>query len=158
MPLSNDPAKRRRQLENLRPGAGGGTVGNVRALVHGGQARVATLIRAGSWAERIYAELEAEAPLRDTDGGLPAADRQVVELLASALARLEAVEAWLSTRPPITEKGTPWPAEDVAGRLRREAADLLDKLGMNPLSRSKLGLDLVRTVDLAKQWAEDDDA
>jgi hypothetical protein len=47
------------------------------------------------------AELEREAPLRDRDDELPAHDRQVVEVLASALARLQAVEAWLGTRPAV---------------------------------------------------------
>lgn len=155
-PLSDDPDKRARQLANLRPGAGAGVVGNVRALVHGGAARgQATLIRAGSWASRIYAELEAEAPLRADDGGLPVHDRQVVELLSSALARLEAVEGWLSTRPPVDEKGKPWPAEDVARRLRSESAKYLDALGMTPTSRARLGLDLVRSFDLAQEMARD---
>ena len=103
-------------LANLVPGAGAGVVGNVRALRHAGHARQATLVRAGSWAERIYEELQAEAPLRDAEGGLPIHDRQVVELLASALARLDAVTAWLDTRPPVDEKGRPWPAEEAAGR------------------------------------------
>lgn len=154
MPLSRDPDKRARQLANLRP-APAPPPGNVRALRHGGRARVATLIRAGSWAERIYAELEAEAPLRDDVGGLPHHDRQAVELLAGCLARLEAVEAWLETRPALTEKGEPWPAEEVARRLRREAAGYLDTLGMTPTSRARLGLDLTHTLDLARRWAQE---
>ena len=47
------------------------------------------------------------------DGAVPVPDRQAVELLASALARLEAVTAWLDTRPPVDEKERP-----VAGRGR----------------------------------------
>lgn len=158
MPLSHDPAKRARQLANLNAGGPPPPAGNVRALRHGGQARKATLIRAGSWAERIHAELEAEAPLRDNDGGLPAHDRQVVELLASALARLEAVTAWLDTRPAVDEKGRAWPAEEVAGQLRREAGRYLDALGMTPTSRAALGLDLAQTFDLAKAMAADTEA
>ncbi len=153
MPLSKDPERRRRQLANLRPPPPP-PEGNVRALRHGGRARKASLIRAGSWAERILAELEAEAPLRDADGGLPVHDRQVVELLASALARLESVSAWLEARPAVDEKGSPWPAEDTARRLRGEVARLLDALGMTPKSRAALGLDLVRSFDLARFWAE----
>jgi len=155
VPLSDDPAKRARQLANLRPRPPAPPAGNVRTLRHGGTARRATLIRAGSWAERILAELEAEAPLRDDAGGLPAHDRQAVELLASALARLEAVTAWLDTRPPVDEKGRPWPAEDTAARLRREAGRYLDALGMTPTSRARLGLELTRTMDLAQAMAQD---
>jgi len=152
--LSGDPERRRAQLANLRPTSP--PAGNVRALKHGGTARTATLVRAGSWAERIFSELEAEAPLRDDAGGLPLHDRQAVELLASALARLEAVEGWLATRPPVDEKGRPWPAEDVASRLRREAAGLLEQLGMTPTSRAKLGFALTRTASVAQAMSEPD--
>lgn len=157
-PLSRDPVKRERQLSNLRPTPyPPPPKGNVRRMVHGGQARQATLIAAGSWAEKIMAELEAEAPLRDGDGDLPVHDRQVVELLASALARLQAVMAWLGARPVVNEKGRPWPAEDVAQRLRVEVARYLDQLGMTPVSRMRLGVDLVRARDvLAEVMAEGD--
>lgn len=144
-------------LANLRPAPPPPPAGNVRALKHGAGAREATLIRAGSWAERILVELEREAPLRDESGDLPAHDRQVVELLASALARLEAVSAWLETRPPVDEKGRPWPAEELAGRLRREASRYLDALGMTPTSRARLGFDLTRTASVAQAMSEPDD-
>jgi hypothetical protein len=157
VPLSQDPEKRRRQLANLRPAPPAPPLANVRTLRHGGTARKATLVAAGSWAERIMTELEAEAPLRDAQGGLPVHDRQAVELLASALARLQSVSAWLDLRPAVDEQGRPWPAEDTAHRLRREVARLLDALGMTPSSRLALGLDLVRTVDLAQQWAAEAD-
>lgn len=158
MPLSDDPIKRAKQLANLSARPPAPPAGNVRALRHGAGARKATLIRAGSWAERIQTELEAEAPLRGPDGGLPLHDRQQVELLASALARLEAVTSWLDSRPAVREDGSLWPAEDTAGRLRREVARYLDALGMTPTSRARLGLDLVRSFDLAAVWAEEADA
>ena len=155
MPLSKDPIKRAKQLANLKPQpAPPPPEGNVRALVHGGRARKATLVAAGSWAAAILAELEAEAPLRDADGGLPAHDRQLVELLASALARLQAVTSWLDTRPAVDEQGRPWPAEDVAHRLRREIAGHLDALGMTPKSRAALGVDLVRAATSAADAEE----
>lgn len=156
MPLSRDPAARARSLANLRPGgAPPPPAGNVRALVHAGTARKATLIQAGSWAALIYSELEAEAPMRSADGGLPVHDRQAVELLASALARLQNVEAWLAARPAVDEKGEVWPAEDVAARLRREIASSLDALGMTPRARAALGVDVARaqSFDLAQHWA-----
>jgi hypothetical protein len=157
-PLSSDPAKRARQLANLKPAPPAPPAGNVRALRHGGRARVATLVAAGSWAERIMAELEREAPLRDRDGELPLHDRQIVEVLASALARLQAVEAWLSTRTAVDEQGKPWPAEDTANRLRREVAGYLDALGCTPRARAALGLDLVRGIDIALDMSDTDHA
>ena len=93
------------------------------------------------FAERIYAELAVDAPLRDGEG-LPAADHQIVLLAARAIARLEGVEAWLSLRPVLQEDGSPWPAEALAQRLRTEIALRLDALGMTPRARAALGLDL----------------
>jgi hypothetical protein len=48
---------------------------------------------------------------------------------------------------------------ELEGRLRREAGDFLEAMGMSPRSRAKLGLDLARTqtFDLAKHWADGDD-
>jgi hypothetical protein len=158
MPLSDDPIKRARQLANLTARPPAPPEGNVRTLKHGAGARKATLVRAGSWAASIMVELAEEAPLRGLDGGLPLHDRQVVELLASALARLEAVTSWLDSRPAVREDGSLWPAEDTAGRLRREVARYLGELGMTPTSRARLGLDLVRSFDLAQVWAEEADA
>jgi len=150
-PLSSDPAKRARQLANLTAKPPPPPPGNVRALVHGGRARKATLAAAGSWTAAIMAELAAEAPLRDAEGGLPLHDRQAVELLASALARLQAVTAWLESRPAVDERGHAWPAEENAHRLRSEVARLLDALGMTPASRARLGVDLQRQVTSAAE-------
>jgi len=152
MPLSKDPIKRAKQLANLKPQpAPPPPEGNVRSLVHGGRARKATLVAAGSWAAAIVAELEAEAPLRDAEGGLPLHDRQAVELLGSALARLQAVTAWLESRPAVDERGHAWPAEENAHRLRSEVARLLDALGMTPASRLRLFGDLQRQVTSAAE-------
>jgi len=129
----------------------------VRALTHGGTARKATLLAAGSWAERIYAQLAREAPLRDGSGELPAHDRQLVELLAGCLARLQAVTAWLEHRPPVDEKGEPLPALETERRLRREAAGYLDSLGMSAAARAKLGVDLIRTRDHVLEWSAETD-
>lgn len=95
--------------------------------------------------------------MRGPDGGLPTHDRQVVELLASALARLEAVTAWLDTRPPVNEKGEPWPAEDVARRLRSERWRYHHALAMTPESRARLLGDLAPAFDLATLWAQQAD-
>lgn len=46
------------------------------------------------------------------------------------------------------------PVVELEGRLRREAADYLDALGMTPRSRAKLGLDVARGFDLAQALAE----
>lgn len=56
-----------------------------------------------------------------------------------------------------TARATSAPAADLAGRMRREASDYLDALGVTPKSRAKLGLDLARTTDLATAMSEPND-
>ncbi len=89
--------------------------------------------------------------MRDSDGALPVHDRQVVELLAGALARLQSVGTWLDLHGALDEKGVSRPALDVERRLRNEVARLLDALGMTPKARAALGLDLQRAATGAQE-------
>jgi hypothetical protein len=155
VPLSSDPAKRARQLANLRPGAAVAGPGNRRALRHGGYAAVA-VERLEAKARQVYEALAADAPLRDPDGGLPAADAAAVTLLARCLVRLESVGEYLDRRGWEREDGDVRPALELEAKLRREAADHLDALGMTPRSRAKLGLDVARGFDLAAEWAAEE--
>jgi phage terminase small subunit len=146
MPLSRDPDKRSKQLANLRPGAGAGPPGNRRALAHGGYAAVSPLERDRK-AQEIFETLAADAPMRDGAGGLPAADTAVVSLFARCLVQLERVEADMADHGwKDRESGDPRPVVELARRLRGEALDYAEALGMTPRSRAKLGLDLTRTL------------
>jgi hypothetical protein len=144
-----------RSLANLTPAP----VGNAHAVKHGGQATRKTL-PVGSVAEAIFAELEQEAPLRDAEGGLPAADRAAVELLALCLCRIQRVAAWLEEHGEFDEKGRPRPVLEVERRLRGEARDHMRDLGLTPRARAVLGLTLVRGRDaltLAEAMSELDE-
>jgi len=146
MPLSRDPDKRSRQLANLRPGAGAGPPGNRRALAHGGYAAVSPLERDRK-AQEIFEALAADAPMRDGAGRLPAADTAVVSLFARCLVQLERVEADMGDHGwKDRASGDPRPVVELARRLRGEALDYAEALGMTPRSRAKLGLDLTRTL------------
>lgn len=156
-PLSSDPARRARQEANLVPGARTAPPGNQRARSHGGYAEVAQE-RVNSRVGELLAALAEDAPLRGPDGGLPAHDTVAVHLLATTLCRIEDVERHLTAYGYLDAKGDVRPAADLAGRLRREAADYLDSLGMTPRSRVRLGLDLAdaagKAPDLARQLAQ----
>ncbi len=154
MPLSRDPEARQRQLANLQPGAAPAPAGNQRRLSHGGYAEVARE-RVESRVGELLAALAEDAPLRDADGELPAPDTAIVHLLATALCRVEDVERYLTAHGYLADDGSVRPAADLAGRLRKEAADYLDALGMTPRSRAKLGLDLAHGFDLASAMAAD---
>jgi phage terminase small subunit len=154
MPLSRDPAKRARQLANLRS-APPAPAGHRRALVHGAYASVAR-DRIDAKARAVFDAIAADAPVRE-NGGLPAADGVVVALLAEALCRLDDIGAYLSMHGWADEHGSPRPVLDAERSLRGQVLSLCVELGMTPRSRAALGLDLVRAgqaLDLAKHWQE----
>jgi hypothetical protein len=154
MPLSGNARKRERQLANLRPTPVG--QGNRLAVRHGGYATIAHG-RLEEKQREVFDALSADAPLRDARDELPRHDAAQVALLAEVLCRLDDVNAYLAAHGYLDDKGRVHPAAELAGRMRREASDYLDALGMTPKSRAKLGLDLQRTVDLASAMSEPDD-
>ena len=155
--LSRDPDARRRQLANLRAGAGAAGEGNRRAVRHGGRSEV--LFRdVAPEVRELAAALGDGAPVRDADGGLPPSDAVAVERAARILRRLRSVESWLDLHGQVAEDGTVRPAAELAVRLSGELGRALDSLGMSPRSRAALGLDLVRAADMATAMSEPDAA
>jgi hypothetical protein len=155
VPLSSNPRKRERQLRNLEP-APPVQPGNRFAVQHGGYAAIAR-DRLEEKQRQVFDALSADAPLRDARGELPRHDAAQVTLLADVLCRLDSINSYLDARGYLDDKGNVRPAAELAGRMRREASDYLDALGMTPKSRAKLGLLLQRTVDLASAMSEPDD-
>jgi len=154
---SDDPVKRDRQLANLRP-APPAPAGNSRRMVHGGRSELLLRDVEAEVAE-LAAALGDTAPVRDPDGGLPIADVIAVEAAARALKRYRHLAAWLDAHGRIEERtGNVKPAADLELRAERQLNDALDRLGMNPMARSKLGLNIARSqqFDLARAWAEAD--
>ena len=148
MPTSRDPARRARQLANLR-NAPAAPSGNRRAVKHGAYARIADSELEAKAAE-IFDAVAADAPVRAADGGLPAADVIAVRLLAETLIRRERVLAEevahgieIASGP---RKGELRGIAQYGLRLDGQVIDLLDRLGMTPAARAKLGLDLARTA------------
>jgi len=144
-PLSKDPSKRERQLANLKLGSGKGSAppGNQRRRLHGAYGTVAPdLLDAAT--RQIFDALAADAPVREHDGGLPAADVPAVRLLADTLCRLDSIGEYLARRGWEGEDGKPRPVLEYEARLRSHALDMMRELGMTPASRAKLGLDLAR--------------
>lgn len=145
-------AAERRALANLRPGPKA-PPGNGLAETHGGYSAVTEEEREERVGQ-VFEAIGADAPLRGPDGGLPRADTVAVYLLARCLVRLERVErfhrdcGWVDPKMKL-----PRPSVDLEGRLRREALDLAESLGMTPRSRARLGLDLQRGFDLAQHFA-----
>jgi hypothetical protein len=141
-------------LANLKPFKAAGVSagpGDQRALRHGGYREIAEA-ELDEKARSIFAALSADAPLRDGDGGLPSHDAVVVRLLADCLCRLDSLSAWLAGRW-ATDAARP--ALELEMRLRSQALDLAESMGMTPRSRARLGLDVQRAAsfDLAQHMA-----
>lgn len=154
--LSSDPGKRARQLSNLKPGATAAPTDNRLAVTHAGYAAVAAE-RLDAKVREVFDALAADAPLRGIDGGLPRSDAAQVRLAAECMCRLDSIAEYVAAMGIFDpETGAIRPALALETRLRREAADHLDALGMSPRSRARLGLDLARTVDLATAMSEPD--
>lgn len=143
MPLSTDPAKREVQLANLKQGGTVAPTGNARAKTHGGFAVIARE-RLEEREREILDALSADLPLTEPDGSVPPADAVVIALFAEVLCRLADVKDYHGRRGIETAKGVLRPSVEVEGRLRREALDFAESLGMTPRSRARLGLELQR--------------
>jgi phage terminase small subunit len=152
-PLSRDPDARERQLANLRPGAVTAPAGNTRAVSHGGYARIAQE-RLDAKAREIFDALASDAPVRVNDQ-LPAHDAAAFTLLTDLLCRLDTLRADIALQGMLVErgkrKGQVRPAVELEAKLRRDAADLLDRLGMTPASRARLGVDVKRAESIADE-------
>ncbi len=70
-----------------------------------------------------------------------------------AWARVQLISEWLDEHGPLDDDGTPRPALDALHRFERLAADARSRLGLDPLSRARLGRDVTAAkFDLARLW------
>src|SRR3954470_9639039 len=154
-----------RELSQQRSGAPRPPLQNLgqhpgRQPLHGAYAQLAP-DRVDAKVGEVFEALAEDAPLRERDGGLPAADTVAVRMLAEVLCRLESVTVHLRDFGVLDQQTREVrPAVHVEAKLRREVADWLDALGMTPRARARLGVDVARAqggaFDLAARWAEDD--
>jgi P27 family predicted phage terminase small subunit len=147
---SPNPEARARALAALdeHRAAGGGPLGNRRGMTHGGRSSKAVEPFLEPLERRIFDELAGNAPLRELDE-LPRADRELVRQTADAILRQRNVQAYLLLHGELDEKGNVRPAvhleQSLGGRIERN----LDRLGMSPSSRVKLGLRLLEAEEAA---------
>jgi len=101
--------------------------------------------------------LLAEVPVLAPDGRPLIHDRGVIEMLATVRCRLDDIDAYISQHGVINPKtGKPHSAALWERRLQSHALKLEKELGLTPLARSKLGLNLARTADLAMAMSNPD--
>jgi len=143
-------------LANLKPPPPT-PLGVTHALKHGFRSEV--LVRDVEVEVRELMDALAEsAPVREPDGSLPAADTVAIETAARALKRYRSVSTWLDLHGRLDDKGEVRSAARYELDGERALHRCLDSLGMSPMARSKLGLNLARTAgafDLARHWQDD---
>lgn len=131
--------------------------GNEVALKHGGYSAAVVTPRAREIASALAGTLPGYLT---TDPAYAPA----VEAYSVVLARIERVSAWLEQQagegiPEIDADGRVRGAMDLLLRLERQAADHRARLGLDPLSRARLGRDVTQaqasiTQVLAARQAE----
>jgi hypothetical protein len=145
MALSSDGSARGRQLANLKQGGTVAPAGNQRAVKHGAYARIAQA-ELEDKTRLIFDALVADAPAREADGGLPAADTVIVRMFAEVLVRRERVRIEELRHGVETPDGRMRGVVEYGLRLDAQAVELAKELGMTPASRLKiLGHVLART-------------
>jgi Phage terminase, small subunit len=122
------------------------TPGNTIALKH------------GAWSPRKIDPLAAEIIEQVTNDleWLRPCDRPALHAWARAEARIQLLSEFLAERGDLDDDGSVRPAADLLTRLETQAAGLRSRLGLDPLSRARLGRDVAASqVDLARLWAAD---
>ena len=91
--------------------------------------------------------------------GRPLADTTAIEVAAVALKRWRSVHSWCEMHGRFTEKGEVKSAARYEMDGERALQRCLDSLGMSPMARSKLGLNIApaSSFDLAQSWAGEGD-
>jgi hypothetical protein len=155
-PIGGGGARHPNSLANLRPGAGAWPPGAAPRLRHGLRTRRPDRLLLGGAASEIIDALEAGVPVRDADGDVPVHDRVAVEAAALQLIIVRRVLGFLTTNGFEDERGRLRPEVEGLERANARLLAALDRLGMTPASRVRLGLDLSRAFDLAAHWQRED--
>lgn len=143
MPVSKDPAARARQVANLRRGV---TKPKPQAaLKHGARAKqpVGDLPAAR---KAIQEMLEAVPPLCEADGTPDKAYALAVRLVASEMARYDYIADYVDRVGPMTIHGKlRYSPLRQLKMLEKSIMAHLRELGLTPLGRAALGLDIAQT-------------
>lgn len=119
--------------------------GNMRALQHGGYSPRKVDPLAADIIEQTRQHVTWWRP----------ADEASVWAWARVEARVQLVTEWLTERGgDVADDGAVRPAADLLMRLEARAESMRSRLGLEPLSRARLGRDVAaQSLDVARFWA-----
>lgn len=135
--------------DDLRPPSGVPARGSWPPFEDGNLAAV----RHGAYSPRQVSALAAEIVERVALDAYLREPRYAAALWAwaSAEARCQLLREYLDEQGPLDPKGRPRPAVDALIRFERLAGEQRQRLGLDPLSRARLGRDVTAaTFDLAR--------
>jgi hypothetical protein len=162
-PLSNDPDARERQLQNLKQGPTGKSrtswkPGATTHLVHGLRSRNPPPVIKDPIVAELREALSAQAPFRDVADPSRAdpADAWLLDLTAIGILQVRRCAAFIDLMGEQDAQGNLRPEVEGLSRAVESCAKLLDRLGLSPTSRAKLGLDVLRGAREAQAIERDD--
>jgi hypothetical protein len=148
--MTKDPAARQRSLAALVPGAGQVKPGEQRYLRSGGRSEL--LFRDVEAETRELMDALGEALPVKENGGVPPADVAALERAARALKRWRHLCAYNDLHGRLKEKtGAVKPSARYELEAEAALGRALDSLGLTPLARSHLGLNLVTAASAAER-------
>lgn len=150
MPISEDPEKRRKQIEAIQPAPNPCQENHTRSVKH------------GAFSERYLSPLveqkeEELMSLLEEATYITSVDKVVVRNLARALARLERFDWYLDQAGDIvTDKGKTKlnPVISAYFTALETCRRHCEALGLTPGARAKLGVDIAKYQDIAERLAE----
>jgi hypothetical protein len=127
-------------------------------LKHGLRTRRPAAVTLDPLVAEIEEALAGDLPVRDADGGVPAADAVAVELAAVQLLTVRRATAYLALHGDTDPAGNLRPELELLGRATERALRALDRLGMSPQARARLGLTVASMGRALHSAREADDA
>lgn len=132
------------QLRGIQPPPRPAERGNLRAAIHGARSVQLVMPAADALCEILYAEVPH---LADADA-LAVRDYAIAQIRAWRFA------AWVEENGEFAGRGAVRPAVEQLRRWLERTEKARSRLGLDPLSRSRLQLDAVRAVDVLAELEE----
>lgn len=148
-----DTDRRASQLKGIQPAPKPAEEGNLRAVKHAGYSEIVLAPLVEEMKKEILQLMAGEGLSH-----IKPVDQIIVANLARCLARLQRFDAYLEERGDIMEKDRINPVLKVYFTALESARRYCEALGLTPISRARLGIDLSKSWDFARAMQEAENA